>query len=85
MKENYFQGSAPSEEEEGPVLIIKPYMVLLVAGGIALVALVVFLIMRLYQNFYVIKHNMEVKRERRSRFRIRKNKRRYRRRDRMFK
>lgn len=85
VKENYFQGSAPSEEEEGPVLIIKPYMVLLVAGGIALVALVVFLFIRLYQNFYVIKHNMEVKKERKSRFRIRKNKRRYRRRDRMFK
>lgn len=84
VTENYFTKQVPVLEEEEKIFVIHPYMILLVVGGCLALFLVLFVSVKLYQNFYVIKHNMEVKRQRRSRFRIRKERRRRRRRDRMF-
>ena len=84
VEENYFDG------EEKPsnvnVIEIKPSSILLVLGIILAVGAVILVGKRLYDNFYVILHDMEVKKQRKARFRpVSKRKKKWRKRDRMFK
>lgn len=68
------------------VIVINSAMV--VTAVILLIILIVAIIFgkRLYDNYYVILHDLDVRKQRRSRFRpIRKKKKRWRKRDRMFK
>lgn len=84
VEENYF------DREEKPsdvnVIEIKPIYIVL---GVAILIGVVALILvgkRLYDNFYVILHDMEVRKQRKERFRpISRRKKKWRRKDRMFK
>lgn len=84
VEENYF------DREEKPsdvnVIEIKPiYIVLVVAILIGVVALIL-VGKRLYDNFYVILHDMEVRKQRKERFRpVSRRKKKWRRKDRMFK
>lgn len=64
---------------------IKPIMVAAVIVAIIALALLIYFGKKLYDNFYVIRHNMQMKRNERARFRVNKRKKRYRKRDRMFK
>lgn len=83
VEENYFDGEEKPSDKN--VIEIKPSYI---AIGLAVLIVVVALIIvgkKLYDNFYVILHDMEVRKQRRERFRpvSRKRKRRNRR-DRMF-
>ena len=85
IQDNYFEYSKQREEASN-IVKIKPTVILLVGAIILVLAVISFFIKRLYDNYYVIRHDMKVRRQRRSRFRpIQKKKRRRRRRDRMFK
>lgn len=67
------------------VIEIKSSSILLVIGIIVGIGLLAFVGKRLYDNFYVILHEMEIKKQRKSRFRpVSKRKKRRRRRNRMF-
>ncbi len=87
VEDNYFEYAKLKEQQSKiNVIKIKPstivlVVLLLIGGGVA-----IFFGKRFYDNFYVILHDMEVRKQRRSRFRpINKKKKRWRRRDRMFK
>ena len=84
---SYFnqQRSASGEEGEVREVQIKPVMFVIIFAAIVVLGLLIYLAKKLYDNFYVICHNMQMRRNERARFRVRKRKKRYRRRDRMFK
>lgn len=87
VQDSYFD-QVPTEEEEEPnkkVVEVKPAYI--IGGVVIAIFLISFIVMckKLYDNYYVILHNMEVKRQRKERFRpISKKKRRWRKSDRMF-
>lgn len=87
VEDNYFEYSKQREEEsEVNIIKIKPSVIFLVLLIVAGVGVLIFIGKRLYDNFYVIMHDMSVKKQRRARFKpIQKKRRRRRRRDRMFK
>lgn len=73
-------------ESEKKVIKISPLIFVLVILLIIIFAVIAFFGKKIYDNFYVIKHNMSVKKERKDRFRqITEKKKRRRKRDRMFK
>ncbi len=84
VEDSYF------EKEEGSlgkkVIEIRKEAILLVLGILVLLSLLIFVGKKLYDNFYVILHDMKVKKTRKARFRpISKRRKRRKRRDRMFK
>lgn len=84
VEENYFDGKEKPSNVN--VIEIKPSYILLVLGILLVIAAIVLVGKRLYDNFYVILHDMEVKKQRRDRFRpIERKRRRRRKSDRMFK
>lgn len=85
VEDNYFEYSKQREEEVN-IIKIKPTSIMLFLLILAGLGVLGFFGKRLYDNYYVIMHDVKVKRQRRSRFKpIQKKKRRRRRRDRMFK
>lgn len=68
------------------VVIIKPYYFLILLFVIFILMVVILIGKKFYDNFYVIRHNMEVKRYEKNRFQSinRKRKRRRRKKDRLF-
>ena len=69
------------EEEKVSTVQIRPMNVLLVVAGIVFLSLLAFFIKRLADNYYIIRHNMEVRRSQRRQFReIRNRQNRHRRR-----
>ena len=85
IEDNYFE-YAKQREEASNIVKIKPTVILLILALAVVIGIIVFFIKRLYDNFYVIRHDMKVRYQRKSRFRpINKKRRRRRRSDRMFK
>jgi len=84
VEEDYFDGEKKSNGKN--VIEIKSSTILLGLGIIITIAAVFLIGKRLYDNFYVILHDMEVKKQRRARFRpVSRKKKKWKRRDRMFK
>ena len=82
VEENYFD----NENADSNVIEIKSSTLALIIVILILLGIVIFFGKRLYDNFYVILHDLEVRKQRNSRFRpIRKKKKRWRKKDRMFK
>lgn len=67
--DNYFNSNASQVDKEVHTVKIKPIYILL--GILCLIALVIIIILikKVYDNYYLIRHNMELKRQRQSRFR----------------
>ena len=84
VEEDYFEGQ--ENQSDVNVVVIKPGYILMVLGIIAVAVAVILGAKRLYDNFYVIRHDMEVKKQRRERFRpVSGKKKRWKKKDRMFK
>ena len=84
VEEDYF--SDKDKPSDVNVIEIKSSSILIALGIIAAIVAIVLLGKRLYDNYYVILHDMEVKKQRRERFRpVSKKKKKWRKRDRMFK
>lgn len=84
VEENYFEGQ--EEPSDVNVVVIKPAYVLMVIGIVVAIGAVIFLGKQLYDNYYVIRHDMEVKKQRRERLRpVIKRKKKWKKKDRMFK
>ena len=84
VEENYFEGQ--EEPSDVNVVVIKPAYVLMVIGIVVAIGAVIFLGKQLYDNYYVIRHDMEVKKQRRERLRpVMKRKKKWKKKDRMFK
>lgn len=84
VEDGYF--SEKNQQSDVNVVEIKSTTILLVVVLLILLGVAIFFGKRLYDNYYVILHDLEVRKQRRSRFRpINKKKKRWRRRDRMFK
>lgn len=84
VESEFYKDEEPVEDIR--VVKIRPIVIVLIVLLIILLGVLFFFGKRLYDNFYVIRHNFEVKKERKDRFREISNKKRKRRRkDRMFK
>ena len=83
VEDNFFgEKNNPSDKN---VIVIKTSHILIALGILIGLVVAIFVGKRLYDNYYVIRHDMEVKKQRRQRFRtISKRKKKWRRRDRMF-
>lgn len=84
VEENYFEGQEKPSDVN--VVVIKPGYIFTILGIIVGIGAVILIGKRLYDNYYVIRHDMEVKKQRRERFRpvsVRKKK--WKKKDRMFK
>lgn len=86
VEESYFQYAKEREEEQGKKVVkIKPIWIILVLTGIVVTVALIIIAKRVYDNYYVMLHNREVKRQRKARFRpVSSKKRHWKRRDRMF-
>ena len=75
-----------SEEEQIEVVVIEPKMIVFAILGVLALVIIVWLARRFFRDYYIRKHDREIRRERRNRFRrIKRNKGHSRRkRDRMF-
>lgn len=84
VEENYFDGETKPSDVN--VIEIKPSNIFWGLGIILAIGVVIFIGKRLYDNFYVILHDMEVKKQRKNRFRpVSRKKKKWRKKDRMFK
>ena len=73
-------------DTEGKVVKVKPIYIGIVGGILVAICVVILGIKYFYDNYYVIVHDMHVKNERKKRFRpVNTRKRRWKRKDRMFK
>lgn len=83
---SYFKDqSDKSQEEEVRVVKVKPVMFVIAAVVIVLLVLLIYFGKKFYDNFYVIRHKIQMRRIERARFRVSKRKKKYRKRDRIFK
>lgn len=69
-----------TEEETVSTVRIRPLTILLIVAGILLAAGLIFAGKKFYDNYYIIRHNREVRRNRKEQFRQMKSKPKYRRR-----
>ena len=67
--DNYFSEKASQVDGEAHIVKIKPVYILLGFLTLIVLVIIIILIKKLYDNFYLIRHNMEIKRQRKSRFR----------------
>ena len=82
---DYFDKDA-NQIKDSNVIKIKLLYVILVIVGIIILVVIVYYLKKLYENFYLIRHNMKMKRIQRDRFKEKKDKpKRRRRKDIMFK
>lgn len=83
VENNYFDGQNDTTEKK--VIEIKAVYIFIALGGIILLIALIIGIKLLYDNYYVILHSIDVRKQRRDRFRpISDRKRKRRKRDRMF-
>lgn len=83
--DSYFEREA--SKNAGDVHTVKINPLLFVVGVIVLVAVVILFILgkRVYDNFYVIRHKRKMRKDDRDRFKVVTRRKRYRKKDRMFK
>ena len=82
IEDNYFG----EKKDPANVIVIKPIYVLIGFGLFILLVAMLLIAKRLYDNYYVIRHDMKVKRQRKDRFRpVSKRRKKWRKKDRMFK
>lgn len=88
VEESYFdnqtQNFDPEEEETLRVIEIHPEIILFVLFLSGIILLIIYLGKKLYDNFYVIRHQRAVRKAQKERFKIKHTKKHYRKRDRMF-
>lgn len=83
--ENYVSLNSGQAESEKNIVKIKPVYIVLVILGCIVLILFIYLIKKLYDDFYIILHDIETWKNRRARFRpIEKKRRKRKKRDRMF-
>lgn len=84
VEDNYFKMDYNNSEKN--IVEIKVSTIIWIVVFLILFIIVIIFGKKLYDNYYVILHNMNVRKQRRSKFKpINKKKKRWRRRDRMFK
>lgn len=71
---SYFNNSTKNEKSD--IIKIKPFYIFAVLFIIAFIIAAVIVGRKISDNFYVLRHNISVKKEQKERFRIQKKKRR---------
>lgn len=79
------QAAAKLPEEDVRVIEMKPEMIMLAVLALVVLILSVYFGKKLYDNYYVIRHRREVRKIQKERFKVRQSRRRYRKKDRIFK
>ncbi len=84
VENNYFD--LEKNHPEKNIVEVKASTIALLAALFILLIVAIFIAKSVYDNYYVILHNMDIRKQRRSRFKpVRKKKKRWNKRDRMFK
>ena len=79
--DNQKEETQNGSEETGRRLIqINPLLITLIVAAVAILVFLLFVIKHFVDNYYIIRHNMEVRRSRREQFRKVRSRRRHRRR-----
>ena len=85
VEENYFDRKQDNTKKKENVIWIRPVYIVLGILGCAFFVLIIFLVKRVYDNFYLIRHKHEMRRIEKARFKVNNRKKRYRKKDRLFK
>ncbi|MBR3811320.1 MAG: D-alanyl-D-alanine carboxypeptidase [Agathobacter sp.] len=84
VEDNFFKEKEPSTEKN--IILIRKEVIFIGLGILVVLLILIVAGKKLYDNYYVIMHDMKVRKKRRDRFRpVSKRRRRRKRRDRMFK
>ncbi len=82
---SYFQNNpGQPEPRDGDIIWIKPQMIVFALFLIVVMVLLIYFGKKFYDNFYFMRHRFEVRRMEHERFRENRRKKRYRKKDRMF-
>lgn len=86
-EENFLEREEVVEDPEVTTILVKPIYIVMGVLLLGVLGVLIYFGKKLYDNFYVIRHNIEMKHIQRSRFRVKNQKRRPKRRkkDRLFK
>ena len=85
VEENYFDQKTSPTKKTDNVMWIRPVYIVLGIFGIVGLVVIIILIKKLYDNFYVIRHRHEMHKIEKARFKVNDKKKRYRKKDRLFK
>lgn len=85
VEENYFDQQSTSAKKTDNVMWIRPIYIVLGIFGIVGVVVIIILGKKLYDDFYVIRHRHEMRKIEKARFKVNDKKKRYRKKDRLFK
>ena len=85
IEENYFDRKQDNTKKEENVIWIRPVYIVLGILGCAFLIFIIFFVKRVYDNFYLIRHKHEMRRIEKARFKVNDRKKRYRKKDRLFK
>jgi D-alanyl-D-alanine carboxypeptidase len=85
VTDNYFGKNEKESTENENVIVIQPHMIFAGVLCVAGVVLLLLLAHRFYDQFYLMRHMRQMRRIEKNRFKEKKTKKRYRKRDRMFK
>jgi D-alanyl-D-alanine carboxypeptidase len=85
VADSYFVQDSGELDEDEDVIRIQPRTIILTVCAVLLLLMLLYLGYKFYDNFYMMKHRRLMRRIDRDRFKEKKTKKRYRKRDRMFK
>jgi D-alanyl-D-alanine carboxypeptidase len=85
VTDSYFEKTDEEIEDDEDVIVIQPRMIFIAILILAGIVLLIYFGHKFYDRFYVMRHQMEMRRIEKARFKEKKRKRRYRKKDRLFK
>ena len=80
VKDHYLKDKVQKPEGDKEIVKIKPLHIVMVVVALIASAVLIFLIKKLYDNFYLILHNIDIRRKKRRKFHSKSGRRRRRRR-----
>lgn len=85
VDENYFESTPTSGKQESNVIWVPPVYVVVGILIVAAIIVLLFFAKKMYDNFYLIRHKRQMRKIEKQRFKVTKPKKRYRKKDRLFK
>jgi D-alanyl-D-alanine carboxypeptidase len=85
VTDSYFTQLKEEKKNEEGVIVIQPRTIVYCVLGIVLLVLLIYLGYQFYDRFYMLRHQMDMRRIEKERFKEKKRRKRYRKKDRLFK
>lgn len=85
VEENLFEKKQHTLKQDSNIIWVRPIYIVIGMFVIAAVIVIIFLGKKVYDNFYVIRHKYQMRKVEKARFKVSRRKKRYRKKDRLFK